>query len=169
MSILGRFAQNQYFRWTYTGLAVVFVILAPFISLKPDQFSKFGYLGVVVFNVLGSGLLIIGTLVHKMNWVLLILCCGLGNMVNTSINFLVGKSSQTMFHKLSVMDRIKKLMQKFQSAVIFILAVIPLPIDLNGLLAGYLNINYPKYLLINFLGKLTTFFLVATLSIWFGR
>ena len=59
------------------------------------------------------------------------------------------------------MNFAKKMVQKFGLIAVYILAIIPLPLDFNGLLSGYLGVSYKKYVFVNFLGKVTIFFLVA--------
>lgn len=149
------------FRKLFTILGILFVILTYFISIQPESFLALGYFGVFLFNVISSGLLLMPTLTPKMNLVFLILASALGNIPNTSVNYLVGYSSKHLFSGNTYIGMAKKFLNKFGLFAVYILAILPLPLDVNGLLSGYLGIPYRKYILVNFLGKVTVFFLVG--------
>lgn len=153
--------KSSIFKWVFLSLGVLFVILTFFISITPDTFLKYGYFGVFIFNVVSSGLLIIPILVAKMNIFMIVLVSALGNIPNTSINYLVGNTSNHLFSHHPVVLKLKKLMEKFGLVVVYILAIVPLPLDVSGLLSGYVGIPYRQYILVNFLGKITVFALVA--------
>jgi membrane protein YqaA with SNARE-associated domain len=150
------------FKKIFIGLGVLFIILTYFISVKPDMFLKYSYAGVFVFNVISSGLLLMPAIATKLNVFLLVLVSALGNIPNTSINYLVGNTSKNLFSKNPIILTLKKLMERFGLLVVYLLAIVPLPVDVNGLLSGYVNVPYKKYILVNFLGKVTIFALVAT-------
>lgn len=153
--------KSSIFRWVFLSLGVLFVILTFIISITPDSFLKYGYFGVFIFNVVSSGLLIIPVLVAKMNIFLIVLVSALGNIPNTSINYLVGNTSNHLFSRHPVVLKLKKWMEKFGLIIVYILAIVPMPLDVNGLLSGYVGIPYKQYILVNFLGKITVFALVA--------
>lgn len=152
---------SQKFQTGYKILGVLFIILTYFISVSPNSFLKFGYIGVAVFNMISSGLIVMPILVKKLNLFGVILSSSLGNAVNTSINYLVGYSSSSMFSGNSAVNWLKDCMKKYGLVAVFILAIIPLPLDVNGLLSGYLGFSYKRYILVNFLGKVVVFFLVG--------
>jgi membrane protein YqaA with SNARE-associated domain len=149
------------FRKVLSGIALFFVVLTYFISVTPDSFIKFGYAGIFVFNALSSGLLLIPILLEKFNLYALIFVSALGNIPNTSINYLLGATSSSLFGNNPLIGKAKLLLRKFGLVVVYAFAVIPFPIDINGLLSGYVGIPYLQYIAVNFLGKLTIFLLVG--------
>lgn len=166
---LTQFLTSKSFRQIFTFIALAFVVLSYFISLSPDSFLKFGYFGVFAFNVASSGLLIIPTIAKKMNLILIVIASGLGNCINTSLNYLLGASSSSMFSGNELIQKVKQFMKRFELWAVYFLAVAPLPLDVNGLLSGYLGITFSKYLVVNFLGKITIFLLVGAGVITFSK
>jgi membrane protein YqaA with SNARE-associated domain len=156
-----RVVKSGIFKKVFLVLGIIFIILTYFISIKPDAFLKYSYAGVFVFNLISSGLLLLPALTGKLNIFLLVFVSALGNLCNTSINYLVGNTSQNLFSNHPIIVTLKKWMERFGLLVVYALAIIPLPLDINGLLSGYVGIPYLRYILVNFLGKLTIFFLVV--------
>ncbi len=146
-------------------LGILFIILTYFIAVTPDSFLAYGYFGVFLFNVFSTSLLIMPILVEKLDLWLVVFFSALGNIPNTSVNYLVGNTSKHLFSQNSFVLLLKKWMERYGLVVVYLLAIIPLPIDLNGLLAGYVGISFKKYLIVNFLGRATSF-LLAGLGIW---
>jgi membrane protein YqaA with SNARE-associated domain len=153
-------AQSSVFRKVFSALGVLFILATPFIAFKPDSFTQFGYAGIFIFNTISSGLVILPTLAQKFNSIFLVIVSALGNILNTSVNYFVGYSSTNILSKYKSIGKIKQLLQRFGLIAVYILAIVPLPLDVNGLMSGYIGIPYKKYILINFLGKLTIFSLV---------
>jgi membrane protein YqaA with SNARE-associated domain len=160
--------QTDVFRKMFTIIGIFFICTTPFISLNPDTFSEFSYLGVFIFNIVSSGLLILPALSAKFNIPLLITTSALGNVLNTSVNYFVGYSSTHIFSHNPLVIKAKKFIKRFGLLAVYILAIVPLPLDVNGLLSGYIGVPYKKYLLVNFLGKITIFFIVcAVVALFF--
>jgi membrane protein YqaA with SNARE-associated domain len=153
--------QSNSFRKSFTILGVFFILLTPFISLHPDTFVALSYPGVFIFNMLSSGLLILPALSQKLNIPLLVIASALGNIVNTSVNYFVGYTSNTLFSGHKNVMKVKYFLQRFGLYAVYFLAIAPFPLDINGLMSGYIGIPYKQYILVNFLGKLTLFLLVA--------
>lgn len=152
---------SQTFRYVLIVIGCVFVILTAFLSIKPDPFLKFGYVGVFIYNMIGSGLLLFPTVSQKLNLFLLIFFSALGNIANTSLNYVIGKNSTTVLAKVPYTDKAKTLLKHFGLLGVYILAILPLPVDVNGLLSGCLGLPYRSYIVVNFLGKVTIFLLVG--------
>ncbi|CAN5194122.1 hypothetical protein BH09PAT1_BH09PAT1_3100 [soil metagenome] len=153
--------RSPLFQHVYKVLGVLFIVVTYFVTVSPNSFIKFGYIGIVVFNILSSGLLILPVLLHKFNIVGVILASSLGNVVNTTVSYLLGASSTRLFSKNKLVGALKSLMKRYGLLAVFVIGVLPLPIDINGLLSGYLEISYKKYIVVNFLAKVTTFVLFA--------
>lgn len=160
-----KLVSSNKFRTIFTIFGILFVVLTYFISIQPKSFLQFGYVGVFFFNVISSGLLLMPTLTPKMNIILLILVSSLGNIPNTSVNYLIGYSSKHLFSGNKYIGIAKTFISKFGLFAVYILAILPLPLDVNGLLSGYMGVPYKKYILVNFFGKVTIFLLVG-LGIW---
>lgn len=157
--------KNPIFKKIFIGLGIIFIILTYFISITPDSFIAYGYFGVFLYNIFASSILIMPILVEKLNLFWVIIFSALGNIPNTSINYLVGATSKRLFSNNSIVLLLKKWMVKYGLIVVYIVAIIPLPIDVNGLMAGYIGISYKKYIIVNFLGRCTSF-LLAGLGVW---
>lgn len=157
----GKFVRSEGFRRVFLILGVIFIILTFFISASPQTFLPYGYFGVFIFNVISSGLLIFPVLVGKLNMPLVILISAVGNIANTSVSYLIGNTSNHLFTKNRLIIKLKHWMERFGLIVVYILAIVPFPFDINALLSGYVGIPYKKYILVNFLGKITIFALVA--------
>lgn len=153
--------KSNTFQWIFGAFGILFIILTYFIAVTPDSFLAYGYPGIFFYNVFSSSLLIMGVLVEKFNLYLVVLFSALGNIPNTSVNYLVGYSSKSLFSNNPIILKLKKWMERFGLWVVFVLAVIPFPIDINGLLSGYVGIPYRKYIMVTFLGKLLILYLVA--------
>ena len=155
------FVTSKPFKVIFLILSILFLIATFFITVQPETFIGYGYLGIFVFNVISSGLLLMPALVSKFDLILLVLVSSLGNIPNTTINYLIGSSGKSFLVHLSWMTTVKRWMRKFETPLIYAFAIFPFPIDVNGLLCGYLGVSYKKYILINFLGKITIFLLVG--------
>lgn len=166
---LAEIAASKPARRIMLGLGILFIILTFFIAVTPDSFLKFGYPGIFAFNTISSGLLIFPIIAKKFNIFGVVLASALGNALNASINYLVGYASSGSFAALPFVTTLKKWMKRFGLIIVYILAVTPLPLDVGALLSGYLNISYRKYILVNFLGKVTLFLLVSLGVISFAK
>jgi membrane protein YqaA with SNARE-associated domain len=160
-----KIVKSTIFKRIFLFLCILFIILTYFIAVTPDSFIAYGYAGVFFFNVFSSSILIMPILVEKMNLFWVVIVSALGNIPNTSINYLVGNTSKRFFSNNPIILLLKKWMVKYGLIVVYIIAIIPLPIDVNGLMAGYIDIPYKKYIAVNFLGRATSF-LLAGLGVW---
>lgn len=154
-------ASDKRFRRAYQVIGIIFVISTYFISLSPDSFLRFSYLGVLAFNAVSSGLIIMPLVVQKLNPALAVLASASGNMFNTSVNYFIGATSNTLFSGNPIVNKLKGFMKRFEWWAVLVLAITPLPLDVNGLLSGYLGIPFKKYLFVNFVGKVIIFSLIA--------
>ena len=128
-------------------LGVLFFILTFFISFNPGPFLKFGYLGVFVFNLFGPGTLLFPSLVKHMNLIGLAIATTSGMALNDSVSWLVGRSGDVV--------------HKYGSVALFFWSLIPFPYDLIGLIAGYLEFSYKRFLIPTFLGRFIRFILLG--------
>jgi membrane protein YqaA with SNARE-associated domain len=166
---LSKIVNSKPFRLTSAALSIFFIICTLFIAVQPDTFLKLGYFGIFVYNILGSGLLIIPLISFKVNLFLLVFFSALGNIFNTSVAYILGHSTHKLFPKVELVTKIKKIMKTYHLIGLYLLTILPFPIDIIGLLSGYLQIPYQQYIVINFFGKSTLFLLVALGFIAIGQ
>ncbi len=158
--------KSPVFKLIASVFGIIFLILTFFITLAPDTFSGYGYLGIFLFNIFNTSILIMPILLERFDLWGIVFFSALGNIPNTSVNYLVGDTSKRLFPHNSVITLLKKWMhKKYGLIVVYLIAIIPLPIDINGLLAGYVGIPFKWYILVNFLGRATSF-LLAGLGVW---
>ena len=161
-------AQSVFFRKLFSLLGILFILMTPFITLHPDTFTGFSYVGIAVFNMLSSGLVLLPTLIHKFNLIGLILVSAAGNIVNTSVNYFIGYSNNTLLADNTLVLKAKGFVERFRLPAVYFLAIVPLPLDVNGLISGYIGIPYEKYITVNFLGKVTVFMIVCVGAMTFA-
>lgn len=157
--------KSSAFKRIFFLLCILFIILTYFISVTPDSFLVYGYFGVFLFNIFATSILIMPILVERLDLFWVVFFSALGNIPNTSINYLVGNTSKRFFSTNSFVLLLKKWMERYGLLVVYLIAIVPLPIDINGLMAGYIGIPFKQYLLVNFLGRATSF-LLAGLGVW---
>lgn len=160
-----KIVKSTFFKRIFLVLGIIFIILTYFISVTPDSFLIYGYFGVFLYNIFASSILIMPILLERMDLGWVVFFSALGNIPNTSINYLVGSTSKRLFSNNAFLQLLKKWMVKYGLIVVYIIAIIPLPIDINGLMAGYVGIPYKQYIVVNFLGRVTSF-LLAALGVW---
>lgn len=158
--LIAVFKSNLFKKITFV-LGGLFLILTLVISLDPEPFLKLGYFGVFVFNLFGPGTLLIPPLAQHMNIVGLSLVTSLGMVFNDSVSWLVGRSGDVVIPRSKRVLSIEKALHKFGPLALFFLSLIPLPYDVIGLIAGYLEFSYTSFAIPTFLGKLARFLLLG--------
>ena len=161
MKKIAQFVRTKAFKKISFFLGIALLILTLIITLDPQSFLRFGYLGVFIFNLFGPGTLLIPVLSRFMNIPLLAAASALGMMFNDSIAWLIGNSSQAFIGKAKKLAKIEKSIQKFGLWALFFWSLIPIPYDFVGFVAGYLNIPYRKYIIPTFAGKFVRFILMG--------
>jgi membrane protein YqaA with SNARE-associated domain len=142
-------------------LGLIFFVLTLFISLDPQPFLRFGYVGIFIFNVLGAGTILAIPLARHMNILGLAIASASGMALNDSVSWLVGRSSDSVIPRSPKVARIEKGLHKYGSIALFFWSLIPFPYDIIGFIAGYLEFSYPKFILPTFLGKFVRFLLLG--------
>lgn len=146
-----------------------FLALTAVIALNPEPFVGFGYPGVFFFNMLsGPGMFLLPSLSTRMNVLGLAMASAGGMAVNDSVGWLAGRSGEELLPTSEKVKKIQNSIQKFGPWALLFWSLIPFPYDLIGLIAGYLRIPYPKYILPTFLGKFIRFLLISSgvLAFW---
>ena len=167
---LAKFFTSKLFKKITLVLGVVFSLLSLFITVKPEPFLKYGYLGVFAFNLFGPGTLLIPTLARRMNIVPLGLVTSLGMAFNDSISWVIGISSDVIIPRSKKTQKVERFLQKYGFYGFFFLSLLPLPYDFIGFIAGYLKIPYHKFFLPTFLGRYLRMILIGlSVTALFGK
>lgn len=143
-------------------LGIFFLILTIFISLDPKPFLKYGYLGVFIFNLFGAGTILAFSLSQHMNIYGLAFVSALGMVINDSLSFIIGKSGDAIIPRSKKVEKIEKSIHKFGSIALFFWSLMPIPYDIIGFIAGYLEFPYRNFVLPTFLGKFVRFILIGS-------
>lgn len=151
-------------------LGIIFLVLTLFISLDPRPFLRFGYIGVFIFNLFGAGTLLVIPLARHMNIVGLAFASALGMAFNDSVSWLVGRSGDAVIPRSKKVEGIEKSIHRFGSVALFFWSLIPIPYDIIGFIAGYLEFPYKSFIIPTFLGKFVRFILLGSgVVAFFGR
>jgi membrane protein YqaA with SNARE-associated domain len=153
--------QSKRFKKVALILGICFFILKIFISLDPKPFLKYGYIGVFIFNLFGPGTLIYPSLLKHMNMLGLAFATSLGMSFNDSISWVIGRSGDVIIPRSSKVERIERTIHKYGPVGLFFWSLIPIPYDIIGLIAGYLEIPYKNFVIPTFLGRLLRFILIG--------
>ena len=163
---VSRVVSKRRFRYPFSIVGGILILASFFLPREVEHFLKIGYPGILLFNILSSGLILIPIALRQFPLLSLIIICALGNIINTSVYYFVGYNSDELFQNNILLIRLTSLFKKSGLWGVYQLAIIPLPIDINGLLSGYIGIPYKKYIPINFLGKCTQFALEAAIIMY---
>lgn len=167
---LAKLFQSKKFKKTTFVLGIVFLILTLFISLDPKPFLKFGYIGVFIFNLFGAGTLLAIPLSRHMNIIRLAFVTALGMAFNDSVSWLIGRSGDVVIPRSKKVEKIEKTIHRFGSVALFFWSLIPIPYDIIGFIAGYLEFSYKSFIIPTFLGKFVRFILLGSgIVAIFGR
>lgn len=161
--------QSRNFKLIMFILSSLFLLFTIFLAFRPEPFLKFGYLGVFVFNIFSSGLFLMPSLIGKMNLFMLSLVCAFGMSINESINWIMGTSSNIILKESSFEKKIETLVRKYETSAIFFLALIPFPFDVVGIIAGRLNITYPRFITPIFFARVIRFLLFGLFIIYLKK
>lgn len=140
---------------------IIFYLFAFVMAFNPKPFLKFGYLGVFIFSLFGPGMILVPTLVGTLNLYILAFVIALGMAFNDSVSWLVGKSGDIIVKRTKKIEKIEKTINRFGAYALFFWSLIPFPYDLVGVIAGYLEMPYKKFILATFLGKFVRFILLG--------
>lgn len=166
MDKIKSFLSSKYFKIVIFVFSISFFIFSLAYRFEFETFNNWGYLGIFVFNIFSSGIFLIPTLIHVVNPITLILISSLGMSVNESINWLMGYSSNYVLQENEKEKKIQEYLNRFGYIAIFVLALIPFPFDIVGVIAGRSNYSYWKFLIVIFLARVLRFGLII---IFFNR
>jgi uncharacterized membrane protein YdjX (TVP38/TMEM64 family) len=151
-------------------LALLMTVPAILLRDRIVGYEKYGYVGLFLINLLGSGSIIVpipallavyfgGSVWNPM---LVGLSSGLGSALGELSGYLAGYSGQGLMENRALYLRFEGWMRRNGFLTVFLLALIPNPLfDLAGIAAGVLR--FPLYLFLTaaFLGKILKMIAVA--------
>lgn len=156
-----KFFQSKRFKKLIVIVGIVFSISTFFIILQPEPFVRFGYPGVFVFNLFGPGTFLIPMLARRMNIFVLAVVTALGMAINDSVSWWVGKSGAVIFTRSKRVIKAEDTLHKYGPYGLLFFAFIPMPYDFIGIIAGYLEFPFWRFLIPTFLGRLVRFVLMG--------
>jgi uncharacterized membrane protein YdjX (TVP38/TMEM64 family) len=151
-------------------LSICFGVLALIISKHITNLSNFGYLGVLIANLIGSATIFfptpsfVATIAAGafLSPILVAVFSAVGSTIGELTGFFAGRGGSELIQKDKRYIKVRKWMDKYGLWVIFVLAFIPNPLfDIAGALAGASKTPIWKYLTVVFPGKMFKFILLA--------
>lgn len=131
-------------------------------KVKPEQFQRYGYLGVFVINLLGNAtiimpvpsLAVVSAVGPFLNPFLVGVVAGLGASFGELTGYLAGYSGRAVIENRETYDRMVKWTNQYGLWVILVLAIVPNPLfDVAGIVAGALKVPVWQFLLTCWAGK----------------
>lgn len=163
MNKIKSFLSSKYFKVFIFVFSISFFIFSFTYRFEFKTFNNWGYLGIFVFNIFSSGIFLIPTLIHVVNPILFVTISSLGMSVNESINWLMGYSSNYVLQENEKEKKVQEYVNRYGYIAIFVLALIPFPFDIVGIIAGRLNYNYFAFLLTIFIARTIRFGVIILL------
>lgn len=161
--------------WLAMLFAVVFAVVAFYLSYKLDFLGWFGYAGAFFIALISSatvilpapGWVVIAGMASHLNPILLGVVAGAGSAFGELTGYMVGYGGREIIDKKRLPEyrRQKKWVKDADVAALFVLAALPNPIfDVAGIAAGALKIPLWRFLLAVGAGKILKFVAVAYLG-----
>lgn len=142
-------------------LGAVFLLLTFLVALDPTYYAQFGYPGVFIFNLFGPGTLLIPFMAQHFNIVLLAVVSACGMSLNDSVVYVMGRSGQTVVSPGEKANFARALVTRYGRAGLFLISIVPFPLDFIGGTVGYLGFSYSYYVLPTFIGKFVRFLVLG--------
>ena len=98
---------------------------------------------------------------QHLNLVLLSAAAATGVVVNDTLAYIVGRNADAFIQKSKKVLLVEKWVNKYGVFALFLISISPLPYDFVGLIVGYLDLSFKKYVIPLFLGKFIRFILVG--------
>jgi membrane protein YqaA with SNARE-associated domain len=157
-------------RWPHLlalAVAVGAIAIIPFLPVHWRDLRSYGYLGIFLINVVGSGSLFFpvpGLAVAfvgggaSLNPWLVALCGAAGSTIGELTGYLAGYGGQVLIENNKRYAQVEGWMRRYGDLTVFVMAAVPNPLfDLAGLASGSLRFPVWRFLLMAFLGKLVKF------------
>ncbi|NYZ76789.1 DedA family protein [Candidatus Micrarchaeota archaeon] len=154
----------------------ILIIIAVFaLSDKISELQQFGYAGVFVISLLSAatiffpapGWAAVIAMGGVLNPYLVGIAAGVGSGIGEITGYMVGNGITELSD--ARLEGQKKMIRKYGSGIIFLLAFIPNPLfDVAGLAAGAMKMNVLKFIALCILGRTIRYILLAHLGMFIG-
>lgn len=137
---------------------------------------NFSYLGIFLISLLSSatiflplpfyGFVLFASVLGLNPWITAIATAG-GDTIGELTGYLVGKGGKSVMeekHRHKIIKLFMRFFKKYGFATNMVVAFIPFPFNVMGILSGIGNYGVKKFLLATFIGKTAKFMLIAYLS-----
>lgn len=175
--------QGNWLRRNYLSLVMLVVVLAIVVGLfvfsqrypeKVEEFENYGYLGAFLFALVANatvilpapGFAVLFSLGATLNPLFVGLAGGVGGGIGEVTGYIAGYSGRGIWQDNSVYRNAAGWLRKWGSAVIFVFAATPLPMDVVGIVSGGLRFPLWKFLIACWLGKTVQALALAYMGAW---
>lgn len=162
---LWKIVRTEKFRKITAFLALMFMILTFVISLDPRPFLNLGYFGIFVFSIFGSGIFLVPVISRYLNVFVIAFIVSLGMAINDLVSWYLGKRGDIVFPRSKRVIRAEKTLHKYGPYGLLFFSFIPLPYDFFGVIAGYMEFPFWRFVIPTFLGRFLRFLILGTGSI----
>jgi uncharacterized membrane protein YdjX (TVP38/TMEM64 family) len=146
-----------------TVVAVIGALIAALVFRdRLQELEEYGYVAVFLVGLISNatlilpvpGLAVSSVLGSVFNPWVVGLVGGIGQALGELTGYMAGYSSQTWVDEHHRYDRLVRLMQRYGTLTVFVLALLPNPLfDVAGMIAGVLRLPLWKFLLSSVAGK----------------
>lgn len=154
-------SQNKYLKKTIVIVGITLAIGSVLISVEPEPFEKTGYLGILLYGMLGPVTMIIPVMSQKYDLILLSIVASVGVCLNDTVAYVVGRNADVFIQKSKKVIFIEKYVNRYGYWALIVISILPIPYDFIGLIVGYLDLSFKKYIIPLFIGKFLRFILVG--------
>lgn len=165
---LSQFFSSKAFKKFTLILSVLFIVVSFLSALDPRPFLRFGYLGIFIYNLFGTGVVIVPVFSRYFHVIPVAFLAALGMSVNDTVSWYAGKTGQIIIPPSQRMAKIHDQITRYGPWAIFFWALIPFPFDIIAIAAGYLRLSFWRFLIPMFLGRFVRFLLLGSgsVAIW---
>jgi membrane protein DedA with SNARE-associated domain len=172
--------KGNWFKRNILSIFMFLLVLGITITLfifKSDivKLGNYGYLGIFLVSVFTNAtiilpmpsILLIIPLGATFNPLYIGLASGFGGSIGEMTTYVAGYSGREIWHDNPNYEKAKGWLKKWGMLIVFVFALLPLPIDILGLAAGNLRFPAWKYFLPCWIGK-TIKYIVLSFAGYFG-
>jgi len=150
-------------------------MIAYTIRNEVQTLQRYGYIGIFIINVIGSATIIL----PAPAWVMVVAAgglaalnpfwigtvAGLGSTIGELTGYTARYSGQIFVENKKLYRRVYHLADRYGALIIFILAVLPVPLfDLGGMAAGALRMPWHRFLVATLGGKIIKMWIAALIG-----
>ena len=140
-----------------------------------DLIIQYGSLiGLFISSLIGSTIFIpfwveaplVGLIKLGVNPYLVVIVASIGSLIGTIVNYLLGYLGSGIIKRkvdAGKMDHAKKMMDKYGWSGLFVIILLPLPVDPITIFPGIARMNFIEFAIVVFLAKLAKYSLIVGL------